>query len=161
MTAGLPGTGIGGLFYLLCALWMPCRELVLTMRGRGNVKRWRAVGRQLGMAVGIIFAMWLIGWLLGLALLKVVSNESLSQPARPGQVINILHVAPFIMSLLTLGSVLLSVRVLRVVLSVMDLKTRPTHRLGRLGYWGAHSDADAVAPVSWRVQGESGPGSAP
>lgn len=55
-TAGLPGTGLGGLFYILLALWMPVRELYLTARGRGDRARLRfAMGQGL-MALGIVAA---------------------------------------------------------------------------------------------------------
>ena len=40
--AGLPGTGLGGLFYLLLAFWMPFAELPRTLRGRSSRARWRA-----------------------------------------------------------------------------------------------------------------------
>ena len=43
MFAGLPGTGIGGIFYLLLTLWMPVHELYLTARGRSSAERWRFI----------------------------------------------------------------------------------------------------------------------
>lgn len=43
MVAGLPGTGIGGLFYLALVLWMPLRELALLLRGRSSLARWKAI----------------------------------------------------------------------------------------------------------------------
>lgn len=52
--AGLPGTGLGGLFYLLLALWMPVAELHRTLQGRSSPARWRRVGVQFAMACGII-----------------------------------------------------------------------------------------------------------
>lgn len=57
MNAGLPGTGLGGLFYLLLALVMPFVELVQTVRGRSSRERWRLVLTQLGVALGIIAVM--------------------------------------------------------------------------------------------------------
>lgn len=57
MTAGLPGTGLGGLFYLVLSLLMPLRELYLTTRGRSSRARWRIVSTQLAIALGIIAAM--------------------------------------------------------------------------------------------------------
>jgi len=55
--AGLPGTGIGGLFYLLLALWMPVGELWRTVRGRSSRERWRLVGTQFALACAIIAAL--------------------------------------------------------------------------------------------------------
>jgi hypothetical protein len=64
MTAGLPGTGIGGLFYLLLVFFMPLREAVRGLRGRGDVRRWRTIGAELALAGGILAALWLEAWVL-------------------------------------------------------------------------------------------------
>ncbi len=59
MVAGLPGTGIGGLFYLALVLWLPVRELALMCRGRSSPARWRAIGGLwllVGVMVGVVFA---------------------------------------------------------------------------------------------------------
>ena len=55
-SAGLPGTGVGGLFYVLLALWMPVRELWATARGRGDRARWRAALVQSALAWGVVGA---------------------------------------------------------------------------------------------------------
>jgi len=52
--AGLPGTGLGGLFYIVLALGMPLAELYRTLRGRSSLARWRQVGMQFALACGII-----------------------------------------------------------------------------------------------------------
>ena len=52
--AGLPGTGLGGLFYVLLALVMPLAELYRTARGRGSRERWRQAGTQFALACGIV-----------------------------------------------------------------------------------------------------------
>ena len=59
MTAGLPGTGIGAIFYLILVLLMPFRELLLLVRGRSSRGRWLTVATQVGFVVGIAFALWL------------------------------------------------------------------------------------------------------
>jgi hypothetical protein len=56
MNAGLPGTGLGGLFYLLLAFAMPLVELVRTLRGRGSRERWRLALTQCAIATGIVAA---------------------------------------------------------------------------------------------------------
>ncbi len=64
MTAGVPGTGIGGLFYLLAALLLPLRGLVrLLSKARTS---WREVLNMAGLALGVFLGIWLTGWLLGL-----------------------------------------------------------------------------------------------
>ena len=66
MTAGLPGTGIGGLYYLLLVLLMPVRELFLFFRGRSSWPRWRVVGLLILIVAGMIAALraqvWFISW---------------------------------------------------------------------------------------------------
>lgn len=54
--AGLPGTGLGGLFYLLLAFWMPLAELPRTLRGESSAARWRRIGAHVALALGIVAA---------------------------------------------------------------------------------------------------------
>jgi hypothetical protein len=63
MSPGLPGTGIGGLFYILSALWMPACELWRRQRGDAHA-RWPLVARQFGIAVGIVTSMTGVFWAL-------------------------------------------------------------------------------------------------
>jgi hypothetical protein len=62
MTVGIPGIGIGALFYVISALLMVVLELYCTVRGRSSLARWRVVGRQAAIAACIILltvvAMW-------------------------------------------------------------------------------------------------------
>ena len=53
MGAGIPGTGMATLFYLVCAVLMPLRELVLTLQGRSSWARWRLVCRHLLLALAM------------------------------------------------------------------------------------------------------------
>ena len=64
MNAGLPGTGLGGLFYILGALWMPFDAAYEHMRGR-KTENWPVIARQAGIALGVIAALWLTGWAVG------------------------------------------------------------------------------------------------
>lgn len=128
MTAGLPGTGIGGVFYLLSALLMPFFELVKTLRGQSSWLRWTLVIRQLAMAFGIVAGMWLLGILLGLLLeaqpdieiARIVNAEITGQFERVIK-INVFHIVPVIMSMLTLTLIITTANVLR-------LFYRPTDR---------------------------------
>jgi hypothetical protein len=54
MPAGLPGTGLGGVFLILSALLMPVVELRRRMRGRTGLGRWRLVGRHAALAIGMV-----------------------------------------------------------------------------------------------------------
>jgi hypothetical protein len=62
MTAGLPGTGIGGVFYLLLAVLMPFRELVRLLRGKSSRQRWAVIAAQWGYVAAIGLTMWLEMW---------------------------------------------------------------------------------------------------
>lgn len=73
MTAGLPGTGIGGLYYMLLTAWMPVREVGLTLRGRSSVARWCEVLRHVALAWGIIGALLATALLIRAVLLFCAS----------------------------------------------------------------------------------------
>lgn len=77
MTAGLPGAGIGGLFYLASTLALPFRSAWRRLRGRPDSVTLRQLVHSLTMALGIIGGLWLAGWLLAF----VVPREMLRTPA--------------------------------------------------------------------------------
>lgn len=62
MFAGLPGTGLGGIFYALLVCWMPIRELWLMARGRNAPGRWALVAGQAALVLGIVAALWAEAW---------------------------------------------------------------------------------------------------
>ena len=113
MIAGLPGTGIGGLFYVLSALWAPLRSAI--RRRAGTLKR--AMGLA-AMAGAVMAAIWATGWGVGELVHRVVSEAS----ARSGGVVlpasNLVHRAALLLALGTLGLVLAAVELFRLVLRV-------------------------------------------
>lgn len=68
MSAGLPGLGLGGLFFILSALAAPFPELWRTARGRSSLAAWRGILRQLAQALTMIVAVDLILRLAGTGL---------------------------------------------------------------------------------------------
>lgn len=58
MFAGLPGTGIGGIFYLLLTLWMPINELYLTLDGRSSMERWKFIVGRWSLFALVVVVMW-------------------------------------------------------------------------------------------------------
>jgi hypothetical protein len=60
MSAGLPGFGLGGLFFVICALLAPGVELVRTARGRSSLAAWGRTGRQFALAATMVavFEAW-------------------------------------------------------------------------------------------------------
>lgn len=59
MFAGLPGTGIGGVFYLLLTLWMPVHEMYLTWHGRSSLERWKFIAGRWAIFGAVIGVIWL------------------------------------------------------------------------------------------------------
>lgn len=60
MNIGLPGAGIGGLYYLTCTAIMPFKELFLTLTKPEHKFRYRLVATQLSIAVGIVIGLFLV-----------------------------------------------------------------------------------------------------
>jgi hypothetical protein len=54
MSAGMPGLGLGGLFFVLSALFAPIVELRRTAQGRSSGAAWRQVGRQFAIAATMV-----------------------------------------------------------------------------------------------------------
>ena len=109
MTAGIPGTGVGGLFYLASALALPLRAL---SRRRRNRPPGSVIAGQVAMASGVIAAMWATGWLLGLALVHARPLLPVSLGPPPGPV---WPVATIVAGAAVLAAVLLGVEVLRLI----------------------------------------------
>jgi protein-S-isoprenylcysteine O-methyltransferase Ste14 len=70
MNVGLPGTGIGGLFYLMTTFIILLSELVMTVRGQSSKQRWSTVMEQTGMTVSMIIMAILTNMLVSTYLLK-------------------------------------------------------------------------------------------
>jgi hypothetical protein len=145
MTAGLPGTGIGGLFYLLLVLFMPLREAFRLLRGRGDVRRWRTIGGKLLLAGGILAALWVEAWVLFEMFGLRRESFAATFGANAEQAARAARAASFA-TLATLGLVLFALAVLRLlvrrprpgvcvqadpVVSLTALPTVPMHRLVR------------------------------
>jgi len=125
MNVGLPGTGIGGLFYLLSAFTMPFTEAVRTIRGEKPASRWRFVMSQVGIAISI-FAVLAATWAVldrlisaTTRLLSVVSPEIAQRIHVPD-----IGIAPTLLTVATLVIVLISIEVLSLALRFMPAKRR-------------------------------------
>jgi len=131
MTPGIPGTGIGGLFYVASALAMPVREAYRRARRRGPPTRWRFVAGQAGLALAIIAAMWGAGWLLGLAVHAV--RPTLPFWGGGAHAANVLRTATLALTVGTLAAVLGGVEVLRACLVWSARRRRSTITLLAFG----------------------------
>jgi len=106
MNIGLPGAGIGGLFYLLCALAMPVKEVFLTITRPEHQFRYRLITRQLCIVTGIVSGV--------IVIYKLVNtvfnfNLSLSVPTDSASLI-FYSLLPVLISLGLLLTILTSVR---------------------------------------------------
>ena len=107
MNPGLPGAGIGGLFYVLSALWMPICELWRRWRG-GAPGQWLLVARQFAIAVGIVASMTGVFWALDTALMLSQVAEHMAGKAH-------------VMWSLRVSALLVTSGVLAMVLSAVQL----------------------------------------
>lgn len=118
MTAGLPGIGIGGIFYLICALIMPLIEVVLTIQGKSNAERWLLVGRQFGFLCLILAGFWVTGELIRVLIntvsLVMAATHSATHHLRM-PAMNIFRIQPLFLSLATLCGVMLSMQIMNLV----------------------------------------------
>src|SRR5881296_2623637 len=110
VTAGLPGTGIGGIFYLASALAMPLRAAYERLRGR-PAGEWRVVRAQVAIAGGILGGMWGTGWLLGVAF---AAAHRVIAPGAALPASNVFRTASLALALGTLAGVLVGVELLRL-----------------------------------------------
>jgi hypothetical protein len=116
MTAGVPGTGLGGLFYILAALFLPVRGAIRKLRGQRV--SWRAVAKLAGLALGVFAGIWATGWLLGWLLgptaetFQAAAGVDAAVRARSE---NILRWATVAAGFVTLFAVLSAVQVARVL----------------------------------------------
>jgi tetratricopeptide (TPR) repeat protein len=109
MTPGIPGTGIGGLFYMLSAAALPLREGYRRVWKGVAGARWRVIALQQVLAAGILGGMWTTGWLLGVLVGTahahiVVGAATVSH--------NVWRTAAFALSLATLIAVVCTVELM-------------------------------------------------
>jgi len=115
MTAGVPGTGIGGLFYILSAVLLPIRAIRKILGGARLSLR--SMIKPTAIAVGVLAGIWATGWLLGLlfeptiATVKKISDATTSVRVKYA---NIVRWATLLAGFATLGAVLLSVQLARL-----------------------------------------------
>jgi hypothetical protein len=114
MTAGMPGTGIGGLFYLTAALLLPLRGVARMARGLHN--SWPTILQQAGLALAIGTGIWATGWMIGFILGPVGTAQAAMQAgvASVPRFQSILRWAALLAGLGTLAIVLLLVQFARL-----------------------------------------------
>ena len=111
MSAGIPGLGLGGLFFILSALVAPAVELVRTLRGDSSREAWRQVWRQLAIALTMIVAVDLS--LRGAYLLAAAAG--LGAPDAGG--VTVLPLAPLAIALGILAALLAVAKAAQLILA--------------------------------------------
>lgn len=146
MSVGLPGSGIGGIFYLLSALYMPFDRAFRAIKGEGEgvgvvaqqrrQLRVRLATRQTLLALGIVAALFVTGVALE-HLIVALQTHAPSAAGLAGGARNAASVprffqeASFALTFGTLALVLFSVQVMRLVFRrpvPLAAKTEPEKR---------------------------------
>jgi len=123
VAAGVPGAGIGGVFYLMTALAMPIVEAVRTLRRRrdpaSHEPRWGLALGQAGIALGTLAAVAAVGWLLASLVPEALAGMRRSVPQGGHSTVpgasNVLRAGALLISLVSLTAVVGSVEVIRLL----------------------------------------------
>ncbi len=115
MTVGVPGTGIGGIFYILAALLAPIRSL---LRRRNSLRAERGILTRLFLlGLGVVLGIFVTGWVLGFLIGPVASAAAAAGTrgfSRP-EIQNVVRWAALFASVLMLGLVLLAVQLAQLI----------------------------------------------
>jgi hypothetical protein len=128
MVAGLPGTGIGGMYYLILSIWMPVHGLFRKAKGDFPYSKKGIIKPQLFLTVLVIAAMWVTGWLLGL-LLAILLPGSTAVATNIGSFAvarNVIRVTPLIITLVTLTLVYIGMRAIRLLVRWRSKRVVPS-----------------------------------
>jgi hypothetical protein len=127
------------MFYLLTALAMPLIEVSRVIRGRHDPTmpppRWGLVLTQAAIAIGIVLAIVLVGWLLALLLPEVVADargEIMGGVSgTPVEASNALRAGALLFSFVSLTAVVGSVEVFRLWRHARSARLRASRVAGR------------------------------
>ena len=131
---GLPGTGLGGLFYALLILWIIVREGWFTLRGVSRLARWRSISHFAFLLALILVALsaqaGLVAWFMD----SQVFNKLVEGDTTPGDLLT---------PGLTIGSLFV---LIAIVSGLQMLRLRSALRQGSV-----KSGAPAILPASQSV----------
>jgi hypothetical protein len=108
--AGLPGTGLGGVFYILLILWMIVRKSV---RPRIYAK-WRRLVPLGSMAIAIVLVLWAEMWAIGKVVGRLPSFADILSPGTPTG--GALAITLGLIPLLSLAALLTALQMARLLL---------------------------------------------
>lgn len=120
MVAGLPGTGIGGFFYVFASFWMMVRECYAKISRRKDLSRWPVVRNQTILTLSIVVGMWATGEVIGRILLlfpegKAIFLRSLTLHMFSSGKYSMWHLSVFAWTVATLVALYIVMHALRVL----------------------------------------------
>lgn len=125
MTAGLPGAGIGGLFYLASSILLPVRSLWRRLRGRPDAVPLRQQLHSALIAFGIIGGLWVAGWVLAFIVPDdMFPHNAFSGTGASGQAHTVIPFVTFLVAGGTLVLVLVMVELARLIQAVTNTGDR-------------------------------------
>jgi hypothetical protein len=135
MVAGLPGTGVGGVFYVISALILVVRSAIQYLLGRGDRLRHRTAWRLGLLTISILAGVFGSGFLLGLAFVSPAA-ASVHHPLAAITGLrwlpwdrNVVRIGALALSTATLVAVLAGVEVLRLAYVTSGTHTEPSARV--------------------------------
>ena len=123
MTPGVPGAGIGGLFYLASTALLPFRSLLRRLRGQPDSLTARDTMYTLAVAGSVVAGLWVTGWILALLVPDELLRSVTTSPTGAARVRTVLPVATFATAVATLLMVLIVVELARFAESRRHTRT--------------------------------------
>src|SRR5689334_16056565 len=108
--AGLPGTGLGGVFYILLIIWMILRKSM----GLATYVKWRQLVPLGCMAIAIVLVLWGEMWALGKIVGQLPSFADIVSSGGPTS--SALAIALGLIPLLSLAVLLIALQMARLFL---------------------------------------------
>jgi hypothetical protein len=118
MTAGIPGVGLGGFFYLLCVPIMLIYELSLLLRGKSSRKRWHIIFHQMCMTIFMIIGILCIDKIIDFILLP---HDRKLPPSVHVGTIHIYHniyVHPVFIPLMLMSFIITTILLMQIFISI-------------------------------------------
>jgi hypothetical protein len=110
MNVGLPGAGIGGLYYLICTAVMPFKEIFLTLTKPKHQFRYRLVFTQFSISSAII-----IGFIAIYQLVSILFSNDSFLPSLLLPIVISLALLVFILTLVELSAFISKKRIKTVI----------------------------------------------
>ena len=120
MSAGLPGFGLGGVFYMLLIVWMVLRAF--SQKGKAHEtrsSRWLFIGKMVAMGIVMVGVFLGQSVLIHAAFKSAVVPEMANSTLPSGSFLLLIAAVPFILLMLLIACL----HILR--LSLPSLKTKP------------------------------------